>query len=144
MNIEEMLVTILQKINSMDSRLENMEARMENMETRMEAMEARMESMEARMENMETRMESMETRMENMETRVQALEKLPQQVKIIRLTLENETNRKISIIAEGHLDLNRKLDAALNFEREKEKILLRLAAVEGEVQRIKNKIDHSA
>ena len=31
----------------------------------------------------------------------------------IQLTLENETNRNIKIIAEGHLDLSRKLNQAL-------------------------------
>lgn len=40
-------------------------------------------------------------------------------VKDIQLTLENETNRNIRIIAEGHLDLSRKLDEALKVENEK-------------------------
>lgn len=37
----------------------------------------------------------------------------------IQLTLENETNRNIKFIAEGHLDLSRKLDDALKVENEK-------------------------
>lgn len=41
----------------------------------------------------------------------------------IQLTLENETNRNISLIAEGHLDLSRKLDGALKVENEKEMLL---------------------
>lgn len=32
------------------------------------------------------------------------------QIKDLQLTLENETNRNIKLIAEGHLDLNRKLE----------------------------------
>lgn len=32
--------------------------------------------------------------------------------------LENETNRNIQIIAEGHLDLSRKLNDALKIENE--------------------------
>lgn len=82
--------------------------------------------------------------MGNIETRVLALERLPQQVKEIQLTLENEVNKKISIIAEGHLDLDRKLDKALSFEKEKEEILLRMTALEGETQRINNKIEQTA
>lgn len=35
---------------------------------------------------------------------------LKNQVRSIQLTLENETNRNIKIIAEGHLDLSRKLE----------------------------------
>lgn len=41
------------------------------------------------------------------------MQEMKRQVKDIQLTLENETNRNIKIIAEGHLDLNRKLDEAL-------------------------------
>jgi len=36
----------------------------------------------------------------------------------IQLTLEDETNRNISLIAEGYLDLSRKLDGALKVENE--------------------------
>lgn len=41
------------------------------------------------------------------------------EIREISLTLENETNRNIKIIAEGHLDLSRKLDKALTVENEK-------------------------
>lgn len=41
---------------------------------------------------------------------------LKDSIKDIRLTLENETNRNIKLIAEGHLDLIRKLDDALKVE----------------------------
>lgn len=112
MNTEQMLEVILQKINSMD----------------------------ARMGTIETRMESIETRMDSMEDRVKLLEALPQQVKEIQLTLESEVCREISIIAEAHLGLSRKLDEALAFQKEKERILLRITSLEGDVQRIKSRI----
>ena len=41
------------------------------------------------------------------------IQKLKDDVKEIQLTLENETNKNIRLIAEGHLDLSRKLDEAL-------------------------------
>lgn len=40
----------------------------------------------------------------------QLLEPIQQKITSIEMTLENETNRNIKIIAEGHLDLSRKLD----------------------------------
>jgi ACT domain-containing protein len=42
----------------------------------------------------------------------------------LELSLENETNRNIRIIAEGHLDLSRKLDNALKVENEKELLFI--------------------
>lgn len=133
MNTEQMLEVILQKINSMD-------ARMENVENKIDSMDARMGVIETRMESMENRMESMENRMDFMEDRVKLLEVLPQQVKEIQLTLENEVSKKINIIADGHLDLSRKLDEALTFQKEKERILLRVTSLEGDVQRMKSRI----
>lgn len=45
-------------------------------------------------------------------------------MRTLQLTLENETNKGIQIIAEGHLDLSRKLDEALKIEDEKEMMKL--------------------
>lgn len=49
---------------------------------------------------------------------MEKLEKLEAKTTSIQLTLENETNRNIQIIAEGHLDLSRKLNDALKIENE--------------------------
>ena len=59
-------------------------------------------------------------------------------VKDVQLTLENETNRNIQIIAEGHLDLSRKLDEAVKIDNEKEILKLRVNRLESELE--KNKI----
>ena len=48
------------------------------------------------------------------------LVELKSQIHEIQLTLENDTNKRINIVAEGHLDLSRKLDDALKVENEKE------------------------
>lgn len=49
------------------------------------------------------------------------LNKMNAKITDIQLTLENETNRNIQIIAEGHLDLSRKLDEALKVENMRKK-----------------------
>ncbi len=48
------------------------------------------------------------------------LEPIKRDIRSIQLTLENETNRNIKIIAEGHLDLSRKVDDALKVDKEKD------------------------
>ena len=62
------------------------------------------------------------------------------EVRNLQLTLENETNRNIRIIAEGHLDLNRKLDEALKTESEKELMQLRVNVLENDMRMVKEKI----
>jgi hypothetical protein len=69
------------------------------------------------------------------------IKSLKESIKDIRLTLENETNRNIRLIAEGHLDLSRKLDEALKVENEKEMLLIRVNSLENEIRKLKAKIE---
>ncbi len=72
------------------------------------------------------------------------LDPIKRDLKSIQLTLENETNRNIRIIAEGHLDLNRKLDEALKIDNEKEMLLIRVNILENELRRVKERIESIA
>lgn len=71
---------------------------------------------------------------------LEKLEKMNTKITDIQLTLENETNRNIKIIAEGHLDLSRKLGDALKVENEKEMLSIRVNRLENELRRIKERI----
>ena len=62
---------------------------------------------------------------------------LKEQVRDIQLTLENVIGPNIRLIAEAHLDLNRKLDEALKIREQDEMVLLRLNNLENEVRRMK-------
>ena len=66
---------------------------------------------------------------------------LKSRVSSIEMTLENETNRNIRIIAEGHADLSRKLDEALKVESEKELLLVRTNIMENDIRKIKDKLE---
>ena len=75
---------------------------------------------------------------------IEEINELKRDVKDIQMTLENETNRNIRIIAEGHLDLSRKLDEALRVENEKEVLLIRVNSLESEVKKLKERIERIA
>ena len=72
------------------------------------------------------------------------LEPIRYEIKSIELTLENETNRNIRSIAEGHLDLSRKLDEALKIDNEKEMIAIRVTILENELRRVKERVEQIA
>ena len=78
---------------------------------------------------------------------LQAIAKLLEPIKAdildIQLTLENETNHNIKIIAEGHAILNRRLDEALKVTSEQALLLLKVNSLENEVRRIKEQL-HTA
>lgn len=70
----------------------------------------------------------------------QEISDVKQEVRDIKLTLENETNVGIKIIGEGHAILNRRLDEALKVTSEQEVLLLRVAHLENELRRIKEQL----
>ena len=72
------------------------------------------------------------------------IDTLEKKITSLELTLENETNHGIKIIAEGHLDLSRKLDQALKVENEKEMLLLRVNHLENELRKVKERISQIA
>lgn len=76
-------------------------------------------------------MQDMKTDIRDLKSRVSGIE----------MTLENETNRNIRIIAEGHADLCRKLDEALKVENEKELLLVRTNILENDIRKIKDKLE---
>lgn len=101
----------------------------------------RLDKIDSRLDHMETRLDKVEAKLDNMEAR---LDKVEAKVTEVQMTLENETNKNISIIAEGHLDLSRKLDDALKVENEKEMLLIRVTRLENEIRRIKQRIEEIA
>lgn len=65
---------------------------------------------------------------------------LKKRVTSLEMTLENETNKNIMRVAEGHLDLSRKLDAALNSDAEKEMLAIKVNILENEIKKIKEQL----
>jgi hypothetical protein len=71
-------------------------------------------------------------------------EELKNRIVGIETHLENVTDKNIRIIAEGHADLSRQLDEALRASNERELLLIRLNYLEGEVKKIKERLDEIA
>ena len=101
----------------------------------------RLDKMDSRLDKVDSRLDKVDSRLDKMDSR---LDKVESKVTEVQMTLENETNKEIRIIAEGHLDLSRKLDEALKVENEKEMLLLRVTILENELRRLKAKIEETA
>ena len=107
----------------------------------LQKMDAHMQRMDNRLQVVETKVDALDTKVEVLDTKVKTLDT---KVTEIQLTLENEVDRKIKIIAEGHLDLGRKLSEALKVEDEKEMLLLRMNMAEADIRRLKETVFASA
>lgn len=90
-----------------------------------------------KLDNIENRLGSVENRLDSVETR---LDNVEDAVTGVKLHLENATDKNILTVAEGHLDLSRKLDEALKIENEKEILKIRLNYLSDEMEQIKNRL----
>ncbi len=131
----EMIAEIMKEINKpVNERLDKIDSRLDQMDSRLDQMDSRLDQMDSRLDQMDSRLDQMDSRLNKLESKVTE----------VQMTLENETNKEIRIIAEGHLDLSRKLDDALKVENEKEMLLLRVTRLENELRRLKQKIEEIA
>ena len=117
MNDNEKLDLILSKMQGFEQRFDKLEQRFDGLEQRFDGLEQRFDGLEQRFDGLEQRFDGLEQRFDGLEQRFDKLEQrtdnLEKEIRKINLTLENVTNRNISIIAEGHLDLSRKLNECI-------------------------------
>lgn len=113
-----------------------------------EVMREEISPLTERMDRLETKVNGLETKVNGLEAKVDGLEaKVEANAKAIRevqVTLENDIDRKINIIAEGHLDISRNLDKAIRVSQTQEEYQLRVVALETEVRRLKNRLKENA
>lgn len=124
-----------------DEKLAPIVVRMDRLEGRMDRLEGRVGSLESGMKRLEGRVGSLEG---NVHSLVENVGKLTEQVsamdkrlRCVELTIENDVRPGIMRVAEGHLDLDRKLDRALESDREKERLCLRVNYLDTEVRKLK-------
>lgn len=96
----EEMTMILNEISGLSARFEE---RFDRVDERFDKVDERLDGMEGTIRSLDYRVSDMERRMDDSELN---------QTKT-RMILENDVLKSINIIAEGHLDLNRKLDEAL-------------------------------
>lgn len=93
------------------------------------------------MQEMKSEMQGMKGEMQGMKSHIQGLEK---KVTSLEVHIENVTDRNITFIAEGHLDLSRKLDDALKAEQLKEWYYIRTNVMDDEIRKIKERLAETA
>ena len=118
-----------------------MKKRLDGMDKRFDGIDKRLDGMDKRFCGVDQQFVSINERFDRLESKVQ---ENTDAIRRINLRIENEIIPSIGFIADGHLDLNRKMDRILETfeknEKDKETLTLRLNHVEGEVGRLKEKV----
>ncbi|MCD8083881.1 MAG: hypothetical protein LUE86_10325 [Clostridiales bacterium] len=113
MTDSEKLDLLLEKVGDMDSRLDSMDNRFDAIDARLDSIESNLAALKADHETTKA------------------------EVKAIRITLESETNRNIRLIAEGHINLDRKLNEALRSLHSDMMYHLKVNYFDAELQHVK-------
>lgn len=109
----EMLGKIFDKINGMDQKFDAIDQRFD-------AIDKRFDAMDQRMDKMDQKIDSIDGRVTNLE-----------------LSLENDINKRINIVAENHLELNKKLDKLMQMSRTNRLYQIKVDYLESTVNEIK-------
>ena len=129
-------------LNRMDDRFDGVDRRLDKMDDRFDRMDERLDKMDERFDRMDDRFDRMDDRFDKMDQRVDNLEKTTKgELRAIKMYLENEIEPKISIVAEGHIDLMRKFRKIQVCKEEWEMMKMRVLALERGVREIKAKMD---
>ena len=138
MTDSEKLDLILEKLDSMDQRMSSIETRMDALEKKMDALEKKMDALEKRMDALEKRMDALEN---EVSTQKNEIETLKQSNTDIKLTIENELNRNIQLVAEGHLDLNRKLEEVMRPVNALEMLQVQVNMLQSKIRDIEGRLE---
>ncbi len=136
------LSKVNERLNRMDDRFDGVDRRLDKVDNRLDKMDDRFDRMDERFDRMDERFDRMDERFDKMDQRVDNLEKTTKgELRAIKMYLENEIEPKISIVAEGHIDLMRKFRKIQVCKEEWEMMKMRVLALERGVREIKAKMD---
>ena len=140
--VNECLNRMDDRFDGVDRRLDKVDDRLDKMDDRFDRMDERLDKMDERFDRMDDRFDRMDDRFDKMDQRVDNLEKTTKgELRAIKMYLENEIEPKISIGAEGHIDLMRKFQKIQVCNEEWEMMKMRVLALERGVREIKAKMD---
>ena len=140
--VNECLNRMDDRFDGVDRRLDKVDDRLDKMDDRFDRMDERLDKMDERFDRMDDRFDRMDDRFDKMDQRVDNLEKTTKgELRAIKMDLENEIEPKISIVAEGHIDLMRKFRKIQVCKEEWEMMKMRVLALERGVREIKAKMD---
>ena len=133
---------ILKELSKVNECLNRMDDRFDGVDRRLDKVDERLDKMDERFDRMDDRFDRMDDRFDKMDQRVDNLEKTTKgELRAIKMYLENEIEPKISIVAEGHIDLMRKFQKIQVCNEEWEMMKMRVLALERGVREIKAKMD---
>ena len=97
--------------------------------------------MDARFDGIDNRLDGIDVRLDGIEDR---LDKVEGDVKIVKLTLENEVHRDIKLLAEGHVGLSRQISELQKDKNKNDHIAIDVLWLKDRMEKVEKKVEHIA
>ena len=136
---------ILQKLGGIDGGLASVGEDVRSLQGDVQTLKGDVQTLKGDVQTLkgdvQTLKEDVQTLKGDVQTLKEDVQMLKDRVTNIEITLENETNRNIQLIAEGHLNLDRKLDEALKELQPNTMYHLKVNHLDGEVTKMKRMLN---
>ncbi|MDD6444809.1 MAG: hypothetical protein PUF81_03070 [Lachnospiraceae bacterium] len=143
-SLQDDMKTTKEEMQSMKEEMQSMKAEIRSLQDDMKTVKEEMQSMKAEIKSLQG---DMSTAKDEIETLYMDTTIIKEKVTRIELTLENETNHNIQLLAENHISIVDKLNDAIRvqdksslYEVQISGLKLKLEKLENEIKEIKTKI----
>ena len=143
-SLQDDMKTVKEEMQSMKAEIKSLQDDMKTVKEEMQSMKEEMQSMKAEIKSLQG---DMSTAKDEIETLYMDTTIIKEKVTRIELTLENETNHNIQLLAENHISIVDKLNDAIRvqdksslYEVQISGLKLKLEKLENEIKEIKTKI----
>ena len=124
MTDSEKLDLILEKLDSMDQRMGSLEDEVSNLKDEIRTLKTEVDALKDEVSTLKSEVDT-----------------LKQSNTDIKLTIENELNRNIQLVAEGHLDLNRKLEEVMRPVNALEMLQVQVNMLQSKIRDIEGRLE---
>ena len=118
----EKMTTLDEKVDTLDTKVNNLDAKVNSLDAKVNSLDAKVNSLDAKVNSLDARVTALDAKVVHLEA---DLQEVKQRVIKTELMVENEIRVNIQRVAEGHLDLSRKLNECIklsNDVRDKQEI----------------------
>lgn len=144
---DERMTNLEIKYDNLDKKVTELNEKVERLDGKVTELDEKVEKLDEKVTELDGKVEKLDEKVTELDGKVGKLEKdyeqLDMKVSMIQVTVDNQINKNISIIAEGHLSLNEKLDKSLQVMQKQEIMGLQITSLESKIQMIKMQLGYT-
>ena len=138
MTDSEKLDLILEKLDSMDQRMGALENEVSTLKNEVSILKNEVSALKNEVSTLKDEVSTLKDEVSTLKSEVDTLK---QSNTDIKLTIENELNRNIQLVAEGHLDLNRKLEEVMRPVNALEMLQVQVNMLQSKIRDIEGRLE---